>query len=221
MTSPSSEDGSAPPSPPKALIRARRRKAQLSQEAFAERVGVTPRQVKRWEAGDNLPTPESASRIAKVIGGDAEDYTLPEMSEFRAAMMQGTWSPIDVVSDDDRAFWQDVMVGSSMSDEQVAEKWGLPDVEAVHGRRRRIAAEVARHPLVEARAAEQFDALKRATSRRPQRLDDRLAALEAKVDAMAQATAESLASLAMAIDELSARIPQAKPGSRRRKAAGE
>lgn len=44
----------------------------MSQQKFALAVGVSERQVKRWESGTNLPTEENGRRIAELADRPAE-----------------------------------------------------------------------------------------------------------------------------------------------------
>lgn len=45
----------------------------LSQEALAEKVGVTRQTVSKWETGDSIPDLEKAAALAEVFGASVDD----------------------------------------------------------------------------------------------------------------------------------------------------
>jgi transcriptional regulator with XRE-family HTH domain len=49
-------------------LRHRRRECDLTIAQLAERVGVSPRQVVRYETGEQIPSVRVAQRIADVLG---------------------------------------------------------------------------------------------------------------------------------------------------------
>jgi len=58
-----------------AILRLREREA-LSQEQFAERVGVEPRTVQRWERGVHRPRRSQVRRICRSFGSSPTDFGL-------------------------------------------------------------------------------------------------------------------------------------------------
>jgi len=58
-----------------ALLRRYRLKAGLTQEALAERAGVSVRNVQNLERGENRPLPDTARRLAAALGLEATEHT--------------------------------------------------------------------------------------------------------------------------------------------------
>lgn len=59
------------------VLRARRSRLGLSQEALAEAVGVSARSILRWEQGQSEPQPEYRRRLAQLFAIDAGDLLTP------------------------------------------------------------------------------------------------------------------------------------------------
>ncbi|HVS86450.1 MAG TPA: hypothetical protein VHD91_12550 [Gaiellaceae bacterium] len=195
---------------------------------IARGIDEEERTVKRWMTGQNpaIPRGDSLLRLLDFFGvtlsepppGAVVTSLSGELREIRNAIAHGAWSPLKVLSPADAELWNELNGNHDLDDEQLAAKLGFATVEEMSARRRELARRIASDAETQAFVLERFAGLDpNDLSRR----DDRLEALEAKVDEMAQATAEALASLAAAIDGLSAQLPRAKPGSRRRKAAGD
>lgn len=55
-------------------IKEYRIKAGLSQEALAERCGVSRQAVTKWEKGQSLPTAANLSRICRAVGADTDAF---------------------------------------------------------------------------------------------------------------------------------------------------
>lgn len=53
---------------------ARKAAGITSQKKLADKVGVTERTVKRWEAGKNLPDEQNRRDLARVLGGSADEW---------------------------------------------------------------------------------------------------------------------------------------------------
>lgn len=49
-------------------IQALRKKRRLTQESFAEMIGIDPKNVSKIENGNNYPSPETLSAIAEALG---------------------------------------------------------------------------------------------------------------------------------------------------------
>ncbi len=58
-------------------IAAQRRKAGLSQEALAERLGISRQAVSRWETNESLPDTERIIQLSRILG-ISTDYLLLE-----------------------------------------------------------------------------------------------------------------------------------------------
>ena len=59
------------------LLSAARHRAGLEVDLVAARAGVGPRRLRRWERGDNAPTPDEIERIAQTLGTTASSL-VPE-----------------------------------------------------------------------------------------------------------------------------------------------
>lgn len=67
-------NNNSPPSLGGAIRLARRRK-KITQTELARRLGITYRQVLRYERGDaKTPSPETAKALKRVLGIDADEY---------------------------------------------------------------------------------------------------------------------------------------------------
>lgn len=53
---------------------ARKAAGITSQKKLADKVGVSERTVKRWEAGKNLPEEHHRRSLARVLGGTADEW---------------------------------------------------------------------------------------------------------------------------------------------------
>ena len=54
-------------------IERKRLAAGLTQTALADKVGVTPGTVSRWESGSSIPSPEMYPKLAEVLNIPAEE----------------------------------------------------------------------------------------------------------------------------------------------------
>ena len=61
------------------FIAALRKEQNLTQEQFAEKLGVSNRSVSRWENGNTLPDLSLMEKICRITG-----VTLPELLEVTA-----------------------------------------------------------------------------------------------------------------------------------------
>lgn len=61
-------------------VREQRKRLHLSQREVASALGVAPGSVHRWEAGERLPRPELALKLAEALG-----ITAPNHSTEKAA----------------------------------------------------------------------------------------------------------------------------------------
>lgn len=50
------------------VLRSKRKQGQLTRSELAERIGVSVKAVKRWEAGEEFPTLPEFFRLATVFG---------------------------------------------------------------------------------------------------------------------------------------------------------
>jgi putative transcriptional regulator len=65
------------------LIRERRNKKDWRQSDLADKLGVARNTVIRWEKGDNPPDLPQRRKLAKILGGTAEDYEWTELDHER------------------------------------------------------------------------------------------------------------------------------------------
>lgn len=77
-------DGSCTPTGHTRTIRARRRATGLTQEALAERAGLSQKHVARMERAERVPTVHAVLLVARALGVSASDL-VREVEEATAA----------------------------------------------------------------------------------------------------------------------------------------
>ena len=101
-------------------LRNARRQTGLTQKELAQRIGVSRRQVLRWESGRAVPGPEIAKRLAEELGISPEGIDQP-----RRLPLIDEDDDLDLCQRKIRALTQRL----ARLEREVAEMWARQDVE--------------------------------------------------------------------------------------------
>jgi transcriptional regulator with XRE-family HTH domain len=77
------------------LLRHYRLDRGLTQEALAERAGISPRGVQTMESGAHLPFPATLRRVAVALGLAEAEYEALALAAQRSRRQAGSTSPRD------------------------------------------------------------------------------------------------------------------------------
>lgn len=69
-----------------------RKKAMLSQETLAEKLGVSRQAVSKWETGDSIPDTSNLSALAKALGTTVDWLLSPEKAETSSSKSENLLS---------------------------------------------------------------------------------------------------------------------------------